>query len=175
LHNRLKKPSFLDVCVSSYIGHFYQADYSMSYINLCMSLESLIHESTEITYRISRMCAVLNAGEHHYGVVIYKNMKKCYGLRSKIVHGANYIPQRLLDYKPFLQSLVSRTIIEIVSMKFENKEILNDTITEFGFGDRDILVQNYQEFPLNLNAAKELRLSRHLPAIDSKAVAKAVS
>jgi hypothetical protein len=124
-----------------YQNSFYQWSLDMAIINLTMSLESLIKTETEINHQIARTVAILNSNNKEEGNVIYSNVKKLYGLRSKIVHGDK--PKS--DFKHYyiaLKAIVSRTIIEIIIFNLK-KEKLRELIIQSGFGSRNTFTENY--------------------------------
>ncbi|RZK25268.1 MAG: hypothetical protein EOO43_05965 [Flavobacterium sp.] len=73
-------------------------------------------------------------------------------MRSKIVHGGGYDLKKVVDYLPFLQAIVSRTIIELLLHGIETPVELDSKITKLGFGDRSKLSENWKEYSINIVA-----------------------
>lgn len=146
---RYEKLSYLKTTVSSYTSSFSEVYYRMSYLSLCISLESIIYGMNELVYRIKRNVAIL-CGEFEIDCwTLFKNIDKIYSLRSQIVHGEEYKYELIEKYLPYLRSLVSRTIIELVSLNQPDKATLNNKLTEIGFGDKGKISKDYKLFYFN--------------------------
>lgn len=130
--------------------------YHFSYIALCISLESITNGNTELLYRIRRNVAVICGKDTHTSQIIYDNISTIYKLRSKIVHGADFSDEKVYEYLNYLQSVVSKTIVELLIHNISNLEQLNKKITSLGFGDRDKLSENWSEILLNKNIEKTI-------------------
>lgn len=123
--------------------------YHFSYIALCISLESITNGNTELLYRIRRNVAVICGKDSETSQIIFDNINTIYKLRSKIVHGSDFSDEKVYEYLNYLQSIVSKTIIELLIHNISSLELLNKKITSLGFGDRDKLSQNWKEILLN--------------------------
>lgn len=123
--------------------------YHFSYIALCISLESVTNGNTELLYRIRRNVAVVCGKDAETSQIIFDNINTIYKLRSKIVHGSDFSDDKVYEYLNYLQSIVSKTIIELLIHNITNLELLNKKITSLGFGDRDKLSENWTEILLN--------------------------
>lgn len=56
--------------------------------NYCTSFEALVStNSTELAHQVSERVAVLIGDDSSEALDIYRNLKKAYGTRSKLVHG----------------------------------------------------------------------------------------
>jgi|GEM_PF-4680895 len=130
-----------EVVIDSYIEAFTQPSAKMAYINYCIALEAIVRAENEITFRISRACAVINSHSKSTGETIFQNTRNFYTLRSKIVHGAqpNFIPEYFFN----LRAQVSRTIIEIITFNLPNRKELEKCIDSNGYGQKDVFVENY--------------------------------
>lgn len=126
------------ITIDSYISSYKQRLLDMAFIHLCIGLEALTGADTEIVHQISRTSAVICSDDKPTGWAIYNNVKKFYGLRSKIVHGSEVPQEKLNKYFFKVRALVSRVIIELITLnkKFPEKKLLNEWVIENGFGDK---------------------------------------
>jgi hypothetical protein len=144
----LSKHNEFEIAVSSYLEAGSQKSIKMAYINYCIALESLVNTSEgEITYKICRTGAVVNADSKAEGEIIFFNMKQFYRLRSAIVHGNRAKVQP--DYFFGLQALVSRTLIELISLEIKERKALAKFVDENGYGDKVNLKANYTKEVFN--------------------------
>jgi hypothetical protein len=149
----------LEIALNSYIQSFKQTPIQSSFISLFIALESLVQESFEITHQISRYCAVINSTSIEVGNTIYKNLKKLYGLRSKIIHGNQYDLTKLHNDLYFkLEAVVSRTLIELVSHEIFDVKSLGKRVNELGFGEKGKLSDSYLSFNINHTTKKLIEL-----------------
>lgn len=144
---------YLLLAVQSYYNSFFQNEMRLCYTTLFIALESLTMAETEITYQISRHCAVINSKNIEQGKAIFNKTKKLYSLRSKIVHGDEKVKGELIKlYYPHLQLLAAQTIIELFSHKIADKHVLAEMVNQTGFGKKATLSEeyiNYKIFPSN--------------------------
>ena len=125
------------LAIESYSDAFSQRSPKMAYVCLCIAMEALVNsEDGEITYKICRTAGVINANSKEEGEIIFQNTKNFYKLRSRILHGSLTNYDFFSDYYVGLRSLVSRTLIEAISLKIQNKDSLNRFVYENGFGDK---------------------------------------
>ena len=75
-----------------------------------------------------------------------------YDLRSKIVHGSEYDFEKVIEYLPYMQSIVSRMIIEIVLLNIMSIDELNRKLTFAGFGDKNSFSHDYKKMTLNITS-----------------------
>ncbi len=137
-----------EIAVESYLEAFSQESAKMAYINLCIALESLVKSTEgEITYRICRTAAVVNADSNTEGDTIFFNMKQFYALRSRIVHGDR--TSQLSEYFFNLQALVSRTLVEIATLNMPDREVLYKYVNENGYGDKKRFANRYRKQIIN--------------------------
>lgn len=141
---------YLSVPVNSYVSSFKNPDMDMSFLSLCMALEGISSANTEISYRLARTCAVLCSSDKEGGRIIFSNLRKFYDIRSQIVHGSSPRPGTIQKYFFHLQALVSRILIELISLKdiFGSLKELNSWIDESGYGDKHKL-PNYADQGIN--------------------------
>jgi len=149
---RVNAIKYLKTAKDAYISGFHERNPIMTFLSLCISLESIVNGNTELNYRIKRNVSILTANIKSRAEVIYDNLNKIYGLRSKIVHGSEYNIEKVIEYLPYLQSLTSRVIFEIVLLNIENIDDLNRKLTFAGFGDKKSLSSDYKEMNLNITS-----------------------
>jgi len=149
--DRLDQENFLGMAIENYITSFETSHLHYQYLTLCIALESLISGSQELSYRLRRTVAILCGNKKWNCEIIFNNLKTLYELRSKIVHGERYSHKKVKDYIFPLQSIVSRTIIELIIHNISNSENLNEIITGIGFGDRGKISTNWKNYKLNIS------------------------
>lgn len=149
--DRFQNISFLKPLVQAYIESFFHNFDTMKFLSLCMALETFVNGKNELTYRIRRNTSVLISPTKDLGQNVYKNIKKIYDLRSKIVHGSNYNTTLLKDYTYYLRNVVSRIIIEIIGHNISGIDNLNNQLTYIGFGYKANLSEGYEENKVNIS------------------------
>lgn len=147
--DRINSKNYIGLAIENYVISFNASHIHFQYITLCTALECVISGSQELSYRLRRTIAVLCAEEKGEGVFIFKNLTKLYELRSKIVHGEKYDVGKVEEYLLHLQSVVSRTIIELLIHDVQTNVILNEIATSLGYGDREKISANWNHFELN--------------------------
>ncbi len=141
---------YLKSSAQNYMNAFDTSNYyHFSFIALCISLESITNGNSELIYRIKRNVAVICGKNPETSQIIFDNINTIYKLRSKIVHGSDFPDDKVYEYLNYLQSIVSKTIIELIIHNIDSLELLNKKITALGFGDRDKLSENWTELVLN--------------------------
>lgn len=143
----MKRP-YISVTIQSYYNSFFQTEMRLCYLTLFIALESLTGASTEITYQISRMCAVLNSTTKEEGSALLSKVSTLYKIRSEIAHGGVVNPQVVKLCYFHLQMLASRTIIEVLSHNFKDLAALKKAINEHGFGQKIKLSSKYDRFTI---------------------------
>ena len=152
LYNERKNGiEYLETTVNGYISSFRELRPDMAFLNLCISLESIVEGNTELSYRIKRNVAILCAENKHYAEKIFDNLNLIYGLRSRIVHAGKFKYEKVDEYLPYLQSLVSRLIIELILQNIQSLSVLNRSLIFAGFGDRKELITDSDYEPMTLN------------------------
>lgn len=104
-------------------------------------LEMLIdNDGRDITYKTSRLPAVLLGYDIDTSRIIYNNIKEIYSIRSKMVHKAKFdkVTSEIVEY---LSYLISDLFFTLLNLKKEEKELFNIT-TELGFGQRSSLLSS---------------------------------
>lgn len=143
----IKNSSNFEIAISSYVEAFKQKSAKMAYICYCIALEALVESNDgEVTYKICRTTAVINADNVTDGEVIFHNTKQFYNLRSRIIHGGSI--SFLTEYFFPLQALLSRTLLEIISLQIQDQKQLSKFVHQSGFGIK-ISSQNYKKLILN--------------------------
>jgi hypothetical protein len=136
-------PKYLSICIDNYAASFYQWKNAVAYLLLCICLESISEGSEQISYRIKRNISIINGEDIKECRRIFGEVGKIYGLRSKIAHGEDFKEELVESYLPYLRSLVSSTIIEVLTHRIEKREKLNEIINELGFGAKTNISSNY--------------------------------
>jgi len=147
--DRYDKISYLIPAFNSYITSYFQSFTNMEYLSLCISLESIVEAHSELNYRIKRNTAVLLSLGEEDGKRIFKNIGHIYNLRSKIAHSGKYKEEKIKEYLPYLRSLVSVLIIELIKLNEPSLSDLNDLLTSKGFGDISEMNEDYIDFEIN--------------------------
>lgn len=150
--NRFDKLSYIHQAFYSYTGSFSQRFENMEFIGLCMSLEAIVDAHTELNYRLKRNVAILLGDESDRSQTIFDNIGKIYKLRSKIVHAGKYKDEKVAEYMPYLRTVVSRMIIEVILQNVPTLTELNKKVTSLGFGDREKISSEYEAMNLNITS-----------------------
>lgn len=150
---RLKKLDYLKFSIKSYESGFGQRDIEISYLNYCMALEALIKtDNGEIGYKLSRLCAVVNGDNMNECEAISSFLKTAYNKRSKLVHEGT--SNNIKDIYLQLQSLVSRTLIEIITFNIGDKDSFRRMVESTGYGDKKAFNPKYEKVSLFKPVAK---------------------
>lgn len=147
--DRINSIKFITTALHSYVNSYSEIRLTMSYLSLCICLESIVTGNTELSYRIKRNVAILCGKHADEAEVIFNNLGKIYDLRSKIVHAGIFDEQKVKEYLPYLRNIVSRMIIEVILLNINDLELLNKNLTFSGFLAKEGLTQDYLEMSLN--------------------------
>ncbi|AXT19800.1 hypothetical protein D7030_01415 [Flavobacteriaceae bacterium AU392] len=150
---RYEHISYLIPAFNSYISSFLMNFKDMEYLSLCISLETVVEATTELNYRIKRNIAVLLSEEDTFGERIFKNVGLIYGLRSKIAHSGKFKESKINEYLPYLRSLASMTIIELLKLNIQNLTDLNNLLTKIGYGDSYNKSKEFEDFEASVKDA----------------------
>lgn len=107
---------------------------NVAFLSLMNGLEALFNPGGgEITYKLSRNCAVLLGKNKQEATEIFRNVKELYDLRSSIVHGAkrNVEEGKLNNLRGYLRESIKR-LIKIN----KPKEKILDTLNKSAFGEQ---------------------------------------
>lgn len=154
--SKFYKIKYLENAIKNYIGAFDAQHKHFKFLSLCICLECLITETTELLYRISRGASIITGTTPDTSLIIFNNIKEIYKLRSKIVHGSNFDESKLENYINYLQCLVSKIIVELLIHKVEDSKILNNQFTKLGFGDRKKISDHWFSFNYNSKIENEI-------------------
>lgn len=155
-HNRVKSIPYIRTTIDSYVSSFSELNPTMSFLSLCICLESIIDGSHELIYRIKRNVSMLCSKKKDQAQKIYNNVNLIYKLRSKIVHGENYSLEKVQEYLPYLRNLVSRMIIRLILLNIQSKKQLDKVLTFLGFGNADTVNDDYQEIEPNFSTMAKI-------------------
>jgi hypothetical protein len=148
-YNRLTNIKYINTSKINYINAYESSHYHFSFIAFCITLESLIDGNTELLYKISRATALICGKDVDTSNIIFKNVKKIYSLRSKIVHGSEFDDDLVSKYLFYLECLCSKVLTELLIHNIENHQILNEKFTILGFGYRNEISSNWYNFEYN--------------------------
>lgn len=151
-HERVREIPYLKIPIDSYLSSFSERNPTMSFLSLCICLESIIDGSNELVYRIKRNVSILCGNSKARAEIIFKNVDLIYKLRSKIVHGEDYKLEKIQDHLPYLRKLVSRVIIKLVLLNIKSKETLSTSLTFSGFGIIEDSSSDYIKLEPNLGS-----------------------
>ena len=127
-----------------YLQAFHEKKRYVKFILLTMIIESLnvSEDNQAITYKISRMCAILIGSDKEESRLIYQRMKKVYSVRSNYLHNAKYTLHEG-NYLRYIHSLVCEIFITMISAKFSiGADKYFNLTTEMGFGERDYFIKD---------------------------------
>jgi len=147
-----KKRDYIRNAIRYYLDSFNANSIEMSFICLCICLETIVPGSEQLSYRFKRNLAVLCSESNEKGKKIYKNASLLYGYRSKLVHsGMNRNDFNKFDlFFEYAQILASRMIIEMLLHDVPNIEDLDKKLTELGFGQGYKISEGYKKFHGNI-------------------------
>ena len=155
---RINFNNYIGLSIENYLNSFNVSHLHFSYITLCMSLENLISGNQELSYRLKRTMSILCGNTEENSSLIFKNLGKIYNLRSKIVHGEIYKAQDIYTKIEYLQSLVSRTLIELLIHNISTNKDLDILITSLGFGQRNRLSENWKLYKINILTFHKIKI-----------------
>lgn len=147
--DKLESIKYIKFSIQNYRNAFSSNYTHLSFIAFCISLESITNGNSELLYRICRNVAVLCGKDKESGYIIFNNIKKIYGLRSKIVHGMDFSDETVEKYLYYLQSITSKVIVQLLIHEIDSVKILNEKITSLGFGDRSKISDKWKNIILN--------------------------
>ncbi|MEX0981341.1 MAG: hypothetical protein WD577_05455 [Bacteroidales bacterium] len=148
-----KTRDYIRNAISYYLNSFNVNSVEMSFICLCICLETIVPGTDQLSYRFRRNLAVLCAETYERGKKIYKNAKLLYNYRSKLVHSgmnSNDFTKFELFFE-YAQILASRMIIEMLLHNIPSIEELDKKLTEFGFGQGNAITEGYKKFQGNIS------------------------
>ncbi|SFC43961.1 hypothetical protein SAMN05421780_105219 [Flexibacter flexilis DSM 6793] len=151
--NNYKKHSYIKNAIRYYLDSFNINSAEMSFICLCICLETIVPGNEQLSYRFRRNLAVLCAESDERGKKIYKNANLLYNYRSKLVHsGMNSKDFAKFElFFEYAQILASRMIIEMMLHDIPSIEALDKKLTEFGFGQGNSISEGYKQFKGNIS------------------------
>ncbi|WP_165750561.1 HEPN domain-containing protein [Cellulophaga sp. Z1A5H] len=146
-----KDINYINNAIKYYSNSFYVNSPEMSFICLCICLETIVPGREQLSYKFRRNLAVLCSDSEEKGKKILENSKLLYNYRSSLVHsGMSKKNNDKFDlFFEYAQFLSSRMIIEMVLHKTPTIEELDKRITELGFGVKQNISENYKEIISN--------------------------
>jgi hypothetical protein len=147
------KRGYIQNAIRYYLDSFNVNSAEMSFICLCICLETIVPGNEQLSYRFRRNLAVLCAESYERGKRIYKNANLLYNYRSKLVH-SGMTSKDFAKFELFFeyaQILASRMIIEMMLHDIPSIEDLDKKLTEFGFGQGNSISEGYKQFKGNIS------------------------
>lgn len=137
LKNDLFEDSNFQLSLDSFELAYRTNNIHLCFLNLVTSLESIFNRGiSPISHTVARHLSLILSDNKEDFTEKYKEIKKMYDLRSKIVHGASK-----QDYQTVSSSFVklrdySLRALQFVNGKRLNKEQLFDYLNSYGFEDK---------------------------------------
>ena len=146
------KRDYIRNAIRYYSDAFQVNSLEMSFICLCICLETIVPGTEQLTYRFRRNLAVLCSESYEDGKRIYTKAQQLYNYRSKLVHsGMTSKDFRKFDlFFEYAQILASRMIIEMILHDIPSIKDLDKKLTELGFGQGNTISKNYKDFKGNI-------------------------
>lgn len=138
--NKTKIPfqnKFLQLSFDSFNLSYETHDQNLLFLSLMISMEAMLNlHRSEVTFQVSRNCAVLLGKDKKDSEQIFKDIKELYKKRSNIVHGSkvrnkNITKEDIIN----LRKYVRQSIKEINLIGVDKKELL-DILNSCGFGQQ---------------------------------------
>jgi hypothetical protein len=133
---RFTEIKVLRLAIDRFVGSFHKSNYLDQIIDLAISLEILLlhgSDGRELSFRFALRGAMYLETEKSKRVALFQELKKCYELRSTIVHTGE-LRSKIgdpFDTIEFMKKTVCRLVEKLVSSdKFPNWE--NDVILQSG-------------------------------------------
>ncbi|MCX8534350.1 HEPN domain-containing protein [Chryseobacterium luquanense] len=151
IFKKYKDINYISNAIKYYSDSFYVNSPEMSFICLCICLETIVSGREQLSFSFRRNLAVLCSNSEEEGKNIFENARLLYNYRSALVHSGmskkNY--EKFDLFFKYAQFLSSRMIIEMVLHNIPSIEGLDKKITELGFGNKHKISENYKEIISN--------------------------
>ena len=127
------KHGYIKLAYDNYEDSFESSGAILPFLSLMIAMEVLFNPGQgELTYRISRNAAVLLGKNLDASNIIFKNMKRLYGIRSKIVHSSKSDDLNEKDLN-CLRKYVRCSILNLIILNKSKKQVLKK-LNMLGFG-----------------------------------------
>ncbi len=132
---KLNNSDLTGLSIQTFLSAYKINDSRIRYLTLMICLESIFNVSKDqISHTISRHTAILLSDNIDDFNILYKRIKKLYGIRSTIVHGDSLRKENIQDLINEIENYVRRVFIEIVySASNLNREQLFYHLNSKGF------------------------------------------
>ncbi|MEP1032472.1 hypothetical protein [Ekhidna sp.] len=152
IKERIPKLQYVANSMRYYSGSFRVNDLEMSFVSLCICLESIVPTAEQLTFRFRRNLAVLCGENLETGKSILEKVKKLYNYRSKLVHfGMKKEDYKYFDnYLDYAQIIASRMLIEMIIHNVPTIKQLDERINELGIGEGKKVSKWYRPFKGNI-------------------------
>lgn len=136
---------YIENAIRYYCDSFRVNSPEMSFICLCICLETLVPGKEQLSFRFRRNLAVLCGESAEDSALIYEKAKNLYNYRSKLVHSGMSSKdfKQFYSFFEYAQFLASRMIIEMLLHYIPKIEDLDKRITELGFGNGCQISEGY--------------------------------
>lgn len=152
IFKQFKNIDYISNAIKYFSDSFYVNSPEMSFICLCICLETIVPGREQLSFSFRRNLAVLCSDSEENGKKIFENAKLLYNYRSALVHAGmskkNY--EKFDLFFKYAQFLSSRMIIEMVLHHIPSIVELDKKITELGFGNKERISENYNEIISNI-------------------------
>ncbi len=152
IKERLPNLEYVNNSMMYYSGSFRVNDLEMSFVSLCICLESIVPTAEQLTFRFRRNLAVLCGEDLERGKLIQEKVKKLYNYRSKLVHfGMTKEDYKSFDrYLDYAQIIASRMLVEMIIHNVPSIKELDEKINQLGIGDGRRISKRYRPFKGNI-------------------------
>lgn len=102
----------------------YNFNTSMRFLQEAIALEALCSASdTEVTHRVATTCAILVAAGSEEREKVYKEAKRLYSIRSRIIHGSGKRAtiQELKDIEQLTRKILRRILVDTILPKYKTR------------------------------------------------------
>lgn len=113
----------------------YLPDLDARLMLLWAGIEGLLNVEGELRRRIALHSAILHDGDHEQKIALFRNTKKAYDVRSKVVHGAQANDELLRSAATFAGDLLIGLLRKMVQMgRVPSASELDDAAASLSFG-----------------------------------------
>lgn len=127
--------AFVQLAFKSFELSYNTNNLGLAFLSLMISLETMLNPSDhELRYRVSRNTAILLGQDKEESEAIFKDVKKSYDTRSKLIHtgqSKEVIKDNVLKLRHYV-----RESIKEINLINKSKEKLADMLNSCGFGQR---------------------------------------
>lgn len=159
--SRMESHSYLKLAIYHYVTS-YKANYiHLAYSSLYIALEATVKGGDELKYRLGRNTAILCGDSVIECRIINQNVRTFGQKRNEIMHG--HVGKRLNGPEitaclKALRKLVAKVILELLIHDIDTVDILDQKLTEIGYGQRNKISKNWKKIEINYSTFYEVGL-----------------